>query len=79
MQGNYDRLLKWPLKAEMKLVLLNQQQQGDNREFNIGLNYGKPLLDGTSSVECGNVVIGASLGPYLRDGDVRIRIVSIEF
>ena len=80
MRGNYDRLLKWPLEAEMKLVLLNQQQHGHDHELNIiGLNYGTPLRDGTASVECGKGIITASLDPYLHNGDLHIRIVRIKF
>ena len=76
MRGNCDRLLKWPLEAEMKLVVLNQQQHSHDHELNIGLNYGTPLIDGTVSVECGKC---ASLGSYPHNGDLHIRIVSIEF
>ena len=79
MRGNYDSLLKWPLKAVMKLALLNQQRQGRDHKLKIKLNYGKPLIGEAEPDECGRCVIVASLDPYLRDGHLQIRIVNIKF
>ena len=80
MQGDFDGLLKWPLKAEMKVMLLNQQPQGHNWELNIGLQYSKPLGDGADAVKCGTYVCFlTTVDPYIRSKYLHIRIVSIQF
>ena len=44
MRGDFDGLLKWPLKAKMKIALLNQQPQGLDYEFNTKLECSKPIV-----------------------------------
>ena len=80
IQGDFDGLLKWPLKAVMKVALVNQQPQGCFDEFNIQLKGRKPL--GDNVVNCGNCSLGLiKLDPYIRSGHgcLHIRIVSIGF
>ena len=75
MQGEFDGLLKWPLKAVMKLALLNLQLQGADYKLNIVLNYSKCLGDGAGAVECGSCTTGPiNLVPYLLNGCLHIRI-----
>jgi flagellar biosynthesis GTPase FlhF len=82
MRGEFDGLLKWPLKAEMKLALLNQQARGHDYEFNIKLECSKPLGDeALNAMKCGSCTLLGSidLDPYLRSGCLHIRVVSIQF
>jgi ATP-dependent Clp protease ATP-binding subunit ClpA len=80
MRGDFDVFLDWPLKAVMKLALLNEQPQGKDYEFSIELKCSKPLGDKSDAVECGSHSLGSiTLDPYLRSGCVHIRIVSIQF
>ena len=80
MQGDFDSLLNWPLKAVMKLALLNQQPLGHDYEFTIQLNYSKRLGDGAAAVECGSYLVDLiSLKPYLHNRCLHIRIVGIQF
>ena len=81
MRGKFDGLLKWPLKAEMKLALVNQQPQGQDHEFSIKLECSKPFQDGTlAAVMCGSCSFGyMNLDPYVCSGYLHIRIVIIEF
>jgi hypothetical protein len=84
MRGDFDHLLKWPLKAEMKLALLNQQR-GSDYELHMKLDssYSKPLGNEADAVKCGsqslNLVSVFNLDPYLRNGYLHIRIVSVQF
>ena len=79
IRGEFDNLLKWPLKAVMKVALVNQQPRGRDDEFNIQLKGSKPLGD-ISIVNCGSYSFGSTkLDPYIRSGCFHIRIVSIQF
>ena len=81
MRGDFDGLLKWPLKAVMKLALLNRQPQGRDYELNIELNYSKHLEDEADAVECGSykVLFIRLINDYLCNGCLHIRIVDIQF
>jgi hypothetical protein len=80
MRGACDGLLKWPLKATMKLALLSQQPQGHDYELDIELECSKPLGDEADAVKCGAHVLGPiTLDPYLRSKYLHLRIVGIQF
>ena len=71
---------KLPLKAEMKIALLNQQPQGRDYQLNIILKYGEPLGAEADAVICGNCFLGSiNLDPYIHRGYLHIRIVSVQF
>ena len=73
---DFDGLLKWPLKAVMKLALVNQQQGRDD-ELNIELTCSKPLQN---AVKCGGCSLGSiNLAPYISSESLHIRIVGIQF
>ena len=75
MRGDFDDLRKWPLKAEMKVALVNQQC--NNFEFNMELKYREPLGELVDAKKCGTrSLLSLSLDPYLRSGCLQIRIVS---
>ena len=80
MQGEYDSILKWPLKAVMKLTL-HQQLQGEDRELSIELSCKKRVGDGVDiSENCGFRRLGFDLSPYLIPNNcLQIKIVSIQF
>jgi hypothetical protein len=78
-QGDFDGLLKWPIKAVMKLALVNQQQ-GRDYEFNIELTCNKPLQDKAVPVTCSSASLGSmNLVPYISSECLHIRIVAIQF
>ena len=79
MRGEFDGLLKWPLKAMMKVALLNQRPQGRDHEFSIELKCSKPLRDGATAVMCGRYVSLVRLDPYIRSRCLQIRIISVQF
>ena len=77
MQGEFDHLLKWPLKAVMKLSLLSQQPQGCDREFSVRLECSKP--SGDETVRCGSHSIGSIIDPYIHRRCLHIRLISVQF
>jgi hypothetical protein len=83
MQGDFDDLLKWPLKAKMKVVLVNQQPlYYRDHELYIELKCSslRLLRDKANAVNCGGSSLGSiALEPYLRNGCLHIRVVSIQF
>ena len=81
MRGDFDGLLNWPLKATVKLALLNQEQLGYNFEFDIELEYSKPLRDKVVAVNNYGMctIFIAPLDSYIRSGYLHIRIVSVQF
>ena len=63
----------------MKLARVNQQPQGVDYEFNIGLNWNKPLRDEINT-NCGSrVLTSITLDPYIHRGCLHIGIVGIQF
>ena len=77
MQGEFDSILNWPLKAMMKLKLCRHSQE--DREFNLTLNIKKRLEDGVERQRCGSVPVGWNLSPYLCNNCLRIKIIGIDF
>ena len=82
MQGEFDGLLKWPLKAVMKIALVNPQAQGHIDKLSIELNYSERLRDEASAIECGSCKISykvINLRQYVHNNCLHIRIVGIQF
>ena len=79
MQGEFDCILKWPLKAVMKFKLLHQQEQGDNYESSIELKYSDRLKD-KESADCGAVKIRRTIiDRYTHNSCLHIKIVGVHF
>ena len=82
MPGEFDDLLKWPLKAVMKLKLLCQQAQGDDCEKSIELKYDERLKKGANEVNtiCGGLAIEKSIvDQYIHDSYLHIKIIGVHF
>ena len=80
MQGEFDGLLKWPLRAEVNFKLLHQQAQGDDYESSIGLNHKEHLKAGANDALCGSLTIVRSIvDQYIHNSCVHIKIVSVYF
>ena len=80
MQGEFDGLLKWPLRAEVNFKLLHQQAQGDDYESSIGLNHKEHLKAGANDALCGSLTIVRSIvDQYIHNSCVHIKIVSVHF
>ena len=80
LRGEFDGLLKWPLKAVMKVALVNQQPQGVDYKFNIELKHSKPLGDEVDAVECGyHISCVVSLDSYIHSRCLHIGIISVQF
>ena len=81
MPGEFDGLLKWPLKAVMKFKLLHQQAEGDDYELSIELNHLERLEAGAGDTSgCGRLAIGRSIVDQLiHNGCLHIRIVGVHF
>jgi hypothetical protein len=79
VQGEFDGLLKWPLKAVMKLKLLHQQEQGDDYELSIQLNHNEHLKVEEDDT-CGVLKIERSLvDKYIHNSCLHIKIVAVHF
>ena len=74
IQGEFDSLLKWPLKAMLKLILYRKDK---NRELSIVLNC-KDAVEG-ADCHCGLVVIGTDLSPCLCNHCIHVRVLSVQF
>ena len=81
MHGEFDGLLKWPLKAVMKFRLLHQQAQGDDYESSIELDHQERLEAGAGDTSvCGRLAIGRSIvDQYMHNSCLHIRIVGVHF
>ena len=80
--GEFDDLLKWPLKAVMKLKLLCQQAQGDDYEKSIELKHNERLKNGAKEVDgiCGGLAIEESIvDQYIHNSYLHIKIISVHF
>ena len=82
MQGEFDRILKWPLVAVMKFKLLHQQEQGDDYEsklFNIELKRSEHLKDGASP-HCSTLIIQQTIiDQYTHNSCLHFKIVDVHF
>ena len=77
MQGEFDSILKWPLKAVMKLKLCQHSQE--DHELSIALNVNECLEDAVERKVCGSVRLGVDLSLYLRNNCLHIKIAGINF
>jgi hypothetical protein len=80
VQGEFDDLLKWPLKAVMKFKLLHQQEQDDDYESSIQLNYNERLKGGADDAPRGNLKIRRSVvHRYIHNSYLHIKVVGVHF
>ena len=80
MQGEFDKYLKWPLNAVMKITLF-QQLHGVDCELNtcIHLSHKTCLSVLCDTDICGSVLLAIDLSPYLSNNCLQMKIVSLQF
>ena len=76
MQGEFDSQLKWPMKADINMLILHKH--GEDLEFTISAKHKVPITGGHSHC-CGQWSCGKSrdMNKYLHDNCLRFRITSI--
>ena len=79
MQGEFDSHLKWPMKADLSILILHKRRDGEDHKFSISAKCNKPITDGCT-VSCGewSPDVYIDWNEYLYDNCLCLRITDIQ-
>ena len=76
MPGDFDSLLKWPLKAVMKFELHQQSKYENHGILGMELNQKKRVEHKGMTIGCGSTML---YYPFSSKHSLHIRIVGVQF